>query len=100
MKQLSLIYTGKNFECSQTQKITYQKILRYSTNAHRHNSKLRWLDADMLSVVPEEGNWQCHSSYLGSMLTLKQLVAKETLNGISLFILFGKSQNLLWISFG
>ena len=34
------------------------------TDAHRHSSKLRQLDAEILSIDPREGAWQHHSAWV------------------------------------
>lgn len=43
---------------------------RESPDAHRHNSKLQQLDAEMQSAVPDEGAWQGRSHSSGCVLPL------------------------------
>ena len=54
-----------------------QSKLRESTDAHRHRSELWRLDAELLSVVPGEGDGQGHFRHLGCTLPLYLLAAKQ-----------------------
>ena len=61
-----------------------QNKWRQSTDAHGHSSKLRWLDAEMLSVAPREG-LGCAASTTAA--------AKPALNAALPLCLFSRKQN-------
>ena len=78
-----------------------QNEWRSSTDAHRHNSKLWQLDAEMLNVVP--GEELGGTTLLGVLDASEMPAAKQMLSAsftFHLFFFFCKSKHPLQISFG
>lgn len=70
--------------------------LREIMDAHRHRSKLLWLDVEMLSINPAEGTQWCSLTARGT-----QCLSNSSLQNRpnTIFTFFHKSKNSLQISF-
>lgn len=76
-----------------------QKKSRESTDAHRHRSKLWWLDAEMLSVLPGERVWW-HRSFQVPAAPITAHCKTNTEHYFDFLPFLHKSKNSLQISFG